>query len=418
MDAFCRIFLGLVLLALPMALHAETSEGAIRPALAPNPAVLAKLAALQPNQAMLLGNAKVVGDFNAVARRFELDKTGPLGRDYSIKMVWAPERKRALFTGANHGRPHRLNDVWEFDLASLTWVMLYAPDNPRSYGGLGEDPSDVRFEDGILITHRGGPVEIGHSWWGITYDAFSRRLLFMNVWDTNKHAAVRQLGGEPEDIYGGPGLWSFDPQRQKWQMLKTLPPYPRVPMGGLLEFISELGGGAIWHTNHWQMLATWIYRLDSNQWQNLHANAATGDFAEASPQTEQVGYYDPVRKIVVVQRFHDTFVFDIANRQWQKVHSRPENVQSWPHGHDAFAPMYLDPESGHGLLVDFRTNEFWSYDPDENRWSNLFVAVDNIPKGSKRLAYYDVENKVFVILDGTAVWVYRYSPDTTNSQGR
>ena len=410
MVAIFRTWLALVLLAISMALLAETSNDAIQPALVPNPDVLAKLAALKPNQAMMLGNAKVVGEFNAVARRFDLDKTGPLARDYSIKMVWAPERKRALFTGANHGRPHRLNDVWEFDLASLTWVLLYAPDNPRSYGGLGDDPSDVRFEDGLLITHRGGPVVIGHSWWGITYDEFNRRLLFMNVWDTNKQAAVRQLGGEPKELYDGPSLWSFDPQRRKWQMLKTNAPYPRAPMGGMLEYIPEFGG-AIWHTNHWQMLATWLYSADTNQWQNLHANAATRDFQQAAPQTEQVGYYDPVRKIVVVQRFNDTFIFDIEDRQWRKVLSRPEIAKSWPHGHDAFAPMYRDPVSGHGLLVDFRTNKLWSYDPDENRWSNLDLGDDDMPKGSKRLAYYDIEHKVFVILDGKAVWVYRYAAE-------
>jgi hypothetical protein len=57
-------------------------------------------------------------------------------------MVWAPERKRALYCGANHGVPHRLNDVWEFDLPSLSWVMLYAPDLPRDYAGMGKDFSD------------------------------------------------------------------------------------------------------------------------------------------------------------------------------------------------------------------------------------------------------------------------------------
>ena len=59
-------------------------------------------------------------------------------------------RTRALFAGANHGSPHRLNDVWEFDLPSLTWAMLYAPDLPRGYADLGKDTSDVEFKDGVL----------------------------------------------------------------------------------------------------------------------------------------------------------------------------------------------------------------------------------------------------------------------------
>ena len=78
----------------------------------------------------------MLGDFNDTARRYNLHKTGPLARDFTLKMVWAPERKRVLFCGANHGVPHRLNDVWEFDLAALTWVMLYAPDLPREWASL------------------------------------------------------------------------------------------------------------------------------------------------------------------------------------------------------------------------------------------------------------------------------------------
>ncbi|WP_439628308.1 hypothetical protein [Gemmata sp.] len=96
------------------------------------PAVLKKLAALKPNQAVLLGKADVVGVFNGTAKKYDLHRTGPKGCDFTIKMCWAPDRKRGLFCGANHGVPHRLNDVWEFDLPSLSWAMLYAPDNPPS----------------------------------------------------------------------------------------------------------------------------------------------------------------------------------------------------------------------------------------------------------------------------------------------
>ena len=160
-------------------------QKAIQPALPLNEAALAKVKTLNANQAVLLGKAQVIGDFNDVARRYNLHQTGPMGRDFTIKMGWAPERRRALFCGANHGVPHRLNDVWEFDLASLTWVMLYAPDNPRDYTGLGKDASDVEFQDGVLITQRGGPAVIAHSWWGLTYDPMQKALLLMNTWVTD-----------------------------------------------------------------------------------------------------------------------------------------------------------------------------------------------------------------------------------------
>lgn len=110
---------------------ADTPPSTAEPKLAPKSAVLEKLAALKPNHAVLLGKSDVVGEFNDTARRYDLHRTGPRGRDFTIKVCWAPDRRRALFCGANHGVPHRLNDVWEFDLPSLSWAMLYAPDNPR-----------------------------------------------------------------------------------------------------------------------------------------------------------------------------------------------------------------------------------------------------------------------------------------------
>jgi hypothetical protein len=104
--------------------------GKIDPPLDPQPAIADTLAALKPNHGVRLGKADVVGEFNATARKYDLDKTGPRARDFTLKMCWAPDRTRALYCGANHGVPHRLNDVWEFDLPSLTWVLLYAPDLP------------------------------------------------------------------------------------------------------------------------------------------------------------------------------------------------------------------------------------------------------------------------------------------------
>src|SRR6478735_5937565 len=204
---------------------AETPVANVEPKLDPKPAVLEKLAALKPNQAVLLGKADVVGEFNDTARKYDLHKTGPKGRDFTIKMCWAPERMRALFCGANHGVPHRLNDVWEFDLPSLTWAMLYPPDLPRGYPDLGKDTSDVEFKDGILVTRRGGPAVIAHTWWGLTYDPRHRALLFMNTWVTDRKKAVAALGGDPADLYPGPPLWAYFPADGKWKAFKAAKPY-------------------------------------------------------------------------------------------------------------------------------------------------------------------------------------------------
>jgi hypothetical protein len=380
---------------------------AIQPVLPLNEGVLTKLKGLKENEAISLGEARVVGEFNDVARRFNLHRNGPMARDFTIKMVWAPERRRALFCGANHGVPHRLNDVWEFDLGSLTWAMLYAPDNPRDYTGLGKDASDVEFKDGLLITRRGGPAVIAHTWWGLTYDPKEKALLFMNTWVTNRKKCVEQLGGDPSQLYQGPPLWAFYPETRRWKAFKTSPPHPVAPFGGLLEYVPELDG-TIWHTNNWKMRATWLYNAQKNAWKDLKANAGKGDFQKQAAEPEQVGYYDPVRKIIVAHRHKTTYHFNPRTREWKKVLEAEADSDKIPYGHDARAPLYHDPVSGHGLLVEFRTGTVWSYDPDRTAWTKLSPRGPAMPQGRKPLAYIDPAHNVLVVIQGTKVWAYRY----------
>lgn len=394
------------LLAL-LALAAVAADAPVQPALAPKPDVVAKVAALRPNQAVLLGKADVVGEFNDTARKYNLHKTGPQGRDFTIRMCWAPDRKRALFCGANHAVPHRLNDVWEFDLPSLTWAMLYAPDLPRGYVDLGKDTSDVEFRDGLLVTKRGGPAVIAHTWWGLTYDPRKKALLFMNTWVTDRKKAVRELGGDPGQLYDGPPLWAFFPAERTWKAFRSPKPYPVPIFGGMLEFIPELGG-SVWHANNWQMHGTWLHDFEKDTWRDLKANGGGMAFEAESPQPEQIGYYDPARKVVVAQRQHDTFHFDPRANAWKKtVAGNPDDGKT-PFGHDARAVVHHDPHSGHGLLVQFQTNTVWAYDPDRAAWTRLAPEGDPMPTGGKRLAYFDPALNALVVIDGTTVWAYRY----------
>ncbi len=393
---------------LPAGIAADIPPGPkIDPKLDPKPAVAAKLAALKPNHAVLLGKADVVGEFNDTARKYDLHKTGPKGRDFTNKMCWAPDRGRVLFCGANHGVPHRLNDVWEFDLPSLTWAMLYAPDNARGYTDLGKDTSDVEFKDGILITKRGGPAVIAHTWWGLTYDPKHKALLFMNTWVTDQKKAVKDLGGDPADLYAGPPLWAFFPAERKWKPFKAPKPYPVGVFGGMLEYIPELGG-SVWHANNWQMHGTWLHDFDKDTWRDLKANGGGKPFEKESPEPEQIGYYDPVRKIVIVQRHHDTHHYDPKKNEWKKVLTGDKDDGKSPYGHDARSVLYHDPVSGHGLLVQFQTNTVWAYDPDKAAWSKLAPEGDPMPTGNRRLAYVDPARNAVVVIDGTTVWAYRY----------
>ncbi|QDU19694.1 Kelch repeat-containing protein [Urbifossiella limnaea] len=389
---------------LPLALAAAAAG---QPPFPPKPAVAAALADLRPNHAVLLGKADVVGDFNDTARKYDLHKTGPRGRDFTNKMCWAPDRKRALFCGANHAVPHRLNDVWEFDLPSLTWSMLYAPDLPRGYTDLGKDTSDVEFKDGVLVTKRGGPAVIAHTWWGLTYDPRRRELLFMNTWVTDQKKAVRDLGGDPAALYAGPPLWAFNPAARTWRPFRSPRPYPVPIFGGMLEYVPELGG-SVWHANNWQTRGSWVHDFEKDTWTDLKANGGGKAFEAEAPEPEQVGYYDPGRKLLVVHRHHTTHHYDVKANAWRKVLAGDKDDGKTPYGHDARAVFYHDPASGHGLLVQFQTNTVWAYDPDRVTWTKLTPQGDPMPTGGKRLGYVDPVLNALVVIDGTTVWAYRY----------
>lgn len=378
---------------------AETSDE-----LLPSQSVLDSIMALPVNHGMHLGRAKVVGPFNDVARRFNLHNTGPQLRDYSLKMVWAPERRRALYAGANHASPHRLNDVWEFDLAAMAWVLLYAPDNPRGYLDLGSDYSDVAFQDGVLVTTRGGPAVIGHTWSGITYDPVGRKMLFMSTWGTDQDSAVTSLGGDPSTRYRGPPLWAFDPESRKWTAIKTPKPYPVAPYGAMLEWVPEFGG-AIWHMNNWRMKATWLFDPSAMRWTDLRANGNRAAFAAQAPSRELVGYHDPARQLVIARQAATTYHFDTAKAAWSK---RNEN-KDVPRGYDGHNVFYHDPVSGHGLLVDLPSKSLWSYDPESQDWKMLTPDGDPMPNGKKMLAYMDQARNVLVVVDDVQVWVFRYA---------
>ena len=365
-----------------------------------------QIAALDPNRGTRLGNARILGELNDTARRFNLHLTGPRRRDFSLKMVWAPERRRALFVGANHGSPHRLNDVWEFDLAAMAWILLYAPDNPRTYAGLGPDSSDVVFRDGVLQTRRGGPAVIGHTWSGLTYDPRGQRMLFMNTWPIDVDALVRQVGGDPADRYRGPPLWAFSPRSRTWAALKTSPPWPRAAVGALLEDLPELGG-AIWHLNNWQLSATWLLS-DAGNWTVVADRKTTPDFARNAPGRELVGYHDAKRQLLIAQYRQATYHFDIRHRLWACV-VPPDDKGSAPEGHDAHTAFCADPVTGRGLLLDFRTRQLWSYDPEGCRWERMSPIGDPMPDGKRMLAYFDAALGVLAVIDDTEVWVYRPS---------
>ncbi|MBL8483135.1 MAG: hypothetical protein JNJ60_13125, partial [Rhodocyclaceae bacterium] len=216
-------------------------------------------------------------------------KYGPGRRDFSNKMAYAPDRGSALYCGANHGSPHRLNDVWEFHLLSNTWRMLVAPGHDatvlrallnteqklREALVTGRDPDKNRAEldklgaqirdwyrnvdvkNGYLEdTVNGGPVEPSHTWDGVTYDEATRRL-YWAVLDSDNFAeernrvqrerATRFAQWTGRDVAQtlarlrpGSSMYWFDPAKARWSRQLGDAPLPVMRgMGGTLVYLPD-----------------------------------------------------------------------------------------------------------------------------------------------------------------------------------
>jgi len=375
----------------------------VEPSLTPAPKVVKIIDELGDNSSAVLTDLKTVGEWNAVAKEHGLDRTGPMGRDYTNKAVWMPDRKRAFFCGANHGAPHRLNDAWEFDLPSHTWVMLFAPDPNNAKGVMEIKEFDVAGKKVKYVqTERGGPTHYGHTWWAFCYDPGMKAALWMNVHIGSSPANyIEKETGSKEGVYAGPPMWSFLPWEKKWKMVFSPSPYPKVPYAAQMEYVPDLKGPVLVSGN-WSGDGTWVYNGKDNAWKQLGKKSN-------EPTYESLMAYDRENKVLVVQEPNKaTFHYDIKSSEWTKVLDPGKDSADAPAGHDARSLMFYDPLGKVCLLFDPRTpDRMWSYSVKEKKWTDNKVNGPEYPKG-RHLGYFDEERNVFVVNSGTKTWVYRH----------
>jgi len=377
----------------------------------PDPAVLKILKNLKENEGVYLPALKTAGNINAEQKKFKLDKFGPRPRDYCLKWVWAPERKRALFCGANAGTPHRLNDVWEYDLGSNTWVCLWSPDpDMNKYRRLkkGDEKKKIveatgYVKDNVSFTNRGAPFDPIHTWWALTYDP-NAKALFWVMGHQNKTGYLKKMDRSIMN------LWAYYPEKNSWAFMRTSPS-PRVANASILDYIPEWKG-LLWYS--YKSKSMDMYDSKDNTWTKLMKVPQNTDF----PGPEAVSAYDTGNKILVVHRGGGThkgkpvpkitYHYDIMNKKWTKVIESAEG----PRGKDNKAPMVYDSNAKVCLIID--NKEIWSYKVGDKKW------IKRIPTGtpniSKRafMGCYNPEYNVIMADNGSGkVWVYRAKNKTT-----
>ena len=392
----------------------------------PDAEVVKILAALQPGQSVLLPPVKTSGNLdNAEVKRFKLDKTGPRPRDYCLKWVWAPDRERALFCGGNAGVPHKLNDVWEYDLASNTWVLLWAPDPDTNRVRHMSTPGEAKsYLDGFvhldeatgeIMTKRGAPFDPVHTWWALTYDPELKALLWVMG---NHHLHDDWLKMQPEatdhyrlDGYHKMRLWAYYPERNKWDFVQSAGP-PKSP-AAILEYIPEKRGSFYYSETH---LQSGYFHSTTRDWSSKKV-AESRDAFNANPnlpRREAVCAYDSRHRILVVHHgggTHNdkpvpkrTYHFDVTNDRWTKVLESNEG----PMGYDNRTPMVYDSVSGRHFIVE--KDALWSYAIGEKKWTRHELEGASLESPRAFMACYNPQYNVLMADDGSGrIWVYRHT---------
>jgi hypothetical protein len=402
-----------------------------------DPAIAGKIKELGDRSAVMLGKFKVKPD--DAAKSHHALKNGPGRRDYGNKMPYAPDRGTAMYCGANHNVPHRLNDVWEFHLGSNTWHLICKPGTngsalrawsnragkARKAIKAGKDVeknkaflkgeyadyarkwwSRCTVADGYLQDKaNGGPVQPWHTWDGVTYDEGTKRLYWAVLDSDNfkqaKHRVhinktrnyAKSTGQDPAKLVAqlkpGTSMYMYDPSKKRWFKQLGEGPFPIMRgMGGTLHYLPDIDK-TIWYacvgnTPGGYDEGMWSYDATANKWTNLIPGGKLRGMVytkKIAPGGElQVAYSPKHKKLVAVYKT-GTFVYDVAKNTWARAADNPS------HGHDSVSVFAYDSHADVFLFVGKKGGRWstkpWTlsaYDLKTGKWEVVKIKGAQLPQ--------------------------------------
>jgi hypothetical protein len=449
----------------PLAFAGESTAPAGKP-YNDDPAITAILKGLDGGECRYLPAMKTAGE--GMDRVHGFAKRGPNVRDYGNKLAYAPDRETAMYCGANHNVPHRINDVSEYHLGSNTWHLICPPGtDARRLRGLtnaqkklktaiekGQDVEKNRAElarveaqikawysgvtvaDGYLQDKaNGGPIRPWHTWDGMCYDQQAGCLMWA-VLDTDATEPKRRVqvgktrtyarvtGQDPEKLVAqlkpSSSMYMYSPEKKRWRRQMGKGPFPFMRgMGGSLTYVPDIKK-TVWYCAAQNVtpndFAMWAYDAAANRWQDLKPNGGKSirglvfGSKQAPTGEVQMAYSAKHKKIVAVSKA-GTWAYDIVKNEWKKMCQEDENK-----AHDARTVFAYDDNADVFLFLN--APDPWGskrvlrgYDLKTNKWETITPKGTMVtrPKYCGNAGYYDQRHNVFVVYNSTPkVWVYRH----------
>jgi hypothetical protein len=446
----------MVLLAVACAMGARAADEKVFPTpYSDDPELVAKLRALGERESLVLPPVKHMLEGKPIQAE---GRRGPYARDYTDKMVYAPERCTALYAGGNHGAG-RMNDVWEYHLGSNTWHCLQAAiggDHATHKNMLMFMPNKWSKEPNYVLTEKEqqefaaakafwnehviltnghfvtrvdqAPLLVGHTWDTLVYEPNIRRMIH----GTGAHCAGspwlhHKFTGMPlEDVKALLGrntngvpyktMWSFDPVARRWEQYASADKLAELRgMGAAMCYIPDWKK-TIFYVSAQNVVpqahAMRTYDAIHDKWEELKPNggkdiATLATREKVAPGSEQQTAYSPKHKLMVAVLKKDTFGYDIVKNEWRRMNSEiPFDA------FDAGTIFAYDDAAGVFLLADPRSNKVAAFDPAANKWEAITPQGPGIPKPPYCVGkgYYDPVHNVFVVQSAytQSMWVYRH----------
>jgi hypothetical protein len=432
-----------------------------------DPAIVAILEGLGGGECLFLPPMKTAGEGMEKVSGFKT--RGPKVRDYGNKLAYAPDRRTAMYCGANHNVPHRINDASEYHLGSNTWHLICPPGtDARKLRGLrntekklkaavekGQDGEKSRAElagvrerikawyagvqvsDGYLQDGaNGGPIQPWHTWDGLCYDQQARCMMWA-VLDTDVYkdpgkgvqrsktrSYAEMTGQDPEKLVAqlkpSSSMYMYDPAAGRWRRQIGEGPFPYMRgMGGSLTYIPDIKK-TVWYCAAQNVspndFAMWAYDAETNRWEDLKPNGGKGIrelvhvTGEAPTGEVQMAYSSKHKRLVAVSQA-GTWAYDIVGNEWRKMCEDQENK-----AHDAVTVFVYDSNADVFLLLN--APDRWgservlrAYSLETNKWQTITPKGTMVtrPKYCGNAGYYDPAHNVLVVYNSTPrVWVYRH----------
>jgi hypothetical protein len=310
-------------------------------------------------------------------------------------MAYDSKHHKLLVFGGGHW-DYSGNEIWAFDINTLTWAKMYEPVPESAYTS---QYASSQYPGAILYPDPNAPLSEAQPLTRHTYDTVefieSQGVLFTRG---------RYTWGDGQQGYcwGCRDTWTYDLDTNKWTY-RNLAGFPvdkgdgaaaYDPVADVMVVVSRDG--------------TFAYDINTDQWTERAPSGSPISSIEIAME------YDSKRHVMYLfggeyPSHSELWEYDLAANRWTKLNPTGQV----PPAGGGYGLAY---DRVNGVLVAFKGDAgTWVYDPALNTWREQNPTTGHPPANGRvhgNLKYDPINNVVFLVSNQGGTWAYRYRQGT------